>query len=206
MSDGRTWVVGDIHGCADALSRLLAEIALGPEDRLLSAGDLFHRGADPLGVLAQLLALDERFGMVLGNHEWAMQQRIGASGGSLADLRGDGDTALAPMAAADALRLLAFLDKRPAMLEGVRPDGQKWCLFHGAALPSCPLPPVPLLLETWQGPALVVFGHRQSLAGPHRNAQAEAVAWGLDTGCVYGGELTALCLEDLSTVVVPATA
>ena len=45
-----TWVVGDIHGCAEELAELVDAIALQPEDRFLSVGDLYHRGPDPLGV------------------------------------------------------------------------------------------------------------------------------------------------------------
>ena len=61
-----SWIVGDIHGCAEELALLLAELALGPGDRLVSCGDLFHRGPDPVGVM-DLLA-ECRGAFVLGNH------------------------------------------------------------------------------------------------------------------------------------------
>lgn len=217
---GLTWIVGDIHGCADALARLLATLSLRPQDRLLAAGDLFHRGPDPFGVLRQLQDLGEQFGMVMGNHEWALLRRIDANEGELGDLVGDNGAVMAPLTLEQAQDLVAFVRDRPYFLEGQRRDGQIWWLVHASVLPHqhpsemtpfelvrlsrCgPLPDAPTWHSQWDGPELVVFGHAQSLAGRKLNQQGQVVAWGLDTGCVYGKELTALCVEDLRTVAVP---
>jgi len=220
---GLSWIVGDIHGCADALARLLATLALRPQDRLLSAGDLFHRGPDPIAVLRLLQGLGDQFAMVMGNHEWALMQRVQQQKGSLENLQGDNGAELAPIRVDEAKELIAFLEHRPYFLEGQRPDGQPWYLVHASVLPGkhpstmtpCELvrlsrcknlPEKPTWHQQWKGPELVVFGHAQSLSGPKRNAKGAYVAWGLDTGCVYGKELTALCVEDLRTVSVPCQA
>jgi serine/threonine protein phosphatase 1 len=217
---GRTWVVGDIHGCAEALARLLGELDLRKKDRLLSAGDLFHRGPEPFGVYEQLEALGPRFGMVMGNHEWALLNRIDAADGSLDDLRGDNGAAMASLDDKEAMRIVRFLRDRPYAIEGERPDGQGWYLVHASVLPGkhpgemTPRQLVrlsrctgvagePTWLSRWRGPELVAFGHAQSMAGRHRRG-GKVVAWGLDTGAVYGRELTALCLEELVTVAVQA--
>ncbi|PLZ00997.1 metallophosphoesterase [Burkholderia sp. WAC0059] len=65
---GRDFVVGDLHGCVDALRYLLHEIRFDPvRDRLFSVGDLVDRGAQSEGALA---LLDRPwFYAVLGNHE-----------------------------------------------------------------------------------------------------------------------------------------
>jgi serine/threonine protein phosphatase 1 len=66
--DGRDFVVGDLHGCMDALRYLLRVIAFDPtRDRLFSVGDLVDRGEHS----EQALALLDKpwFYCVLGNHE-----------------------------------------------------------------------------------------------------------------------------------------
>ncbi|MDE1182084.1 metallophosphoesterase [Paraburkholderia sp.] len=68
---GRDFVVGDLHGCVDALRYLLREIRFDPvHDRLFSVGDLVDRGSQSQEALA---LLDKPwFYPVLGNHEDAL--------------------------------------------------------------------------------------------------------------------------------------
>jgi serine/threonine protein phosphatase 1 len=40
----RTLIVGDIHGCFDELIRLVDRADIGPEDLIVSVGDLVDRG------------------------------------------------------------------------------------------------------------------------------------------------------------------
>jgi serine/threonine protein phosphatase 1 len=65
---GRDFVVGDLHGCVDALRYLLREIGFDAAcDRLFSVGDLIDRGAQSEEALT---LLDKPwFFSVLGNHE-----------------------------------------------------------------------------------------------------------------------------------------
>jgi serine/threonine protein phosphatase 1 len=65
---GRDFVIGDLHGCLDALRFLLREIEFDPSrDRLFSVGDLVDRGSQSEEALA---LLDKPwFHAVLGNHE-----------------------------------------------------------------------------------------------------------------------------------------
>jgi calcineurin-like phosphoesterase family protein len=65
---GRDFVIGDLHGCVDALRYLLREIVFDPaRDRLFSVGDLVDRGMQSEAALA---LLDKPwFYAVLGNHE-----------------------------------------------------------------------------------------------------------------------------------------
>ncbi|WP_206002287.1 metallophosphoesterase [Paraburkholderia antibiotica] len=65
---GRDFVVGDLHGCVDALRYLLCQIAFDPtRDRLFSVGDLVDRGEQSEEALA--LLAKPWFFAVLGNHE-----------------------------------------------------------------------------------------------------------------------------------------
>lgn len=60
--------------------------------------------------------------------------------------------------------------------------------------------------EAWTGPESVVYGHfPQRLDRPKRDEPAPGVVClGIDTGCVYGGRLTALVLPAAEIVQVPS--
>ncbi len=69
----RTFVIGDIHGCAVTLRKLVTQI-LRPtrSDRIILLGDLIDRGPDSKGVLDFILEM-QQYGLtvhaVRGNHE-----------------------------------------------------------------------------------------------------------------------------------------
>jgi serine/threonine protein phosphatase 1 len=71
---GRTLAIGDIHGCATALQRLLEAIAPVADDRIIVLGDMIDRGPDSRDVLEQLLQLKRhcQVDCLLGNHEEMM--------------------------------------------------------------------------------------------------------------------------------------
>ena len=60
--------------------------------------------------------------------------------------------------------------------------------------------------EAWTGPDSVVYGHfPHDLGAPRRDEPRPGVACvGIDTGCVYGGALTALVLPAGEIVQVPS--
>lgn len=61
--------------------------------------------------------------------------------------------------------------------------------------------------EAWTGPESVVYGHfPQRLDLPKRDEPVPGVVClGIDTGCVYGGRLTAFILPGEEIVQVPST-
>ncbi len=67
----RILVIGDIHGCNNALQVLLATIQPGPDDLIITLGDYIDRGQDSFGVLETLIPLYERSILLplRGNHE-----------------------------------------------------------------------------------------------------------------------------------------
>jgi serine/threonine protein phosphatase 1 len=68
---GRDFVVGDLHGCVDALRYLLHEIGFdAARDRLFSVGDLIDRGSQ--SEEAMTLLDKPWFYAVMGNHEEAL--------------------------------------------------------------------------------------------------------------------------------------
>ena len=69
----RTIIIGDIHGCNQALRSILEKVQPGQEDWLVLLGDLFDRGLESWEVFqtVQQLAsnMGERFVLLRGNHE-----------------------------------------------------------------------------------------------------------------------------------------
>ena len=69
----KTIIIGDIHGCCDALNALLERVRPGAEDHLVLLGDLFDRGGQSFEVFRTVRELAEtygdRFTLLRGNHE-----------------------------------------------------------------------------------------------------------------------------------------
>lgn len=221
------WVIGDVHGCAEELALLLEKLELDSEDKVLFLGDLYQRGPDPFGVSQLILNLDH-FDLVLGNHERIMLDRVADWGAPVEDmtaedLAGDGGTPLDPFPHGQAGELIKPLRVGDYVHHGecLGPEGQKWLAVHAGVLPGktadewdpwtltrtrhvADLPGEPFWAELWKGPELIVFGHT-SFPKPYPRFQGETmVSLGLDTGCVYGGALTAWEAQSGRIVSVPA--
>jgi serine/threonine protein phosphatase 1 len=76
----RTFVIGDIHGCAATLRCLVEEKLLPmPDDRIYLLGDLIDRGPDSKGVLDFIFELREKglsVDSIRGNHEEMCLQAV----------------------------------------------------------------------------------------------------------------------------------
>jgi serine/threonine protein phosphatase 1 len=70
-SEGRTFAVGDIHGCFTALEVLLSGLALTGKDRLILLGDVIDRGPNTRSVVELLLDVSQscQLDLIMGNHE-----------------------------------------------------------------------------------------------------------------------------------------
>ncbi len=227
----RTIFVGDIQGCREELERLLALVRFDPAgDRLEPTGDLVNRGPDSLGTLRLLHSLGA--GGVLGNHDiHLLRVAAGKAQATKKDTLGallsapDRERLLAWLAArplartsADVLLIHAGLDptwRDPVgQLAGLDPLAQhrdadfatrvRYCTARGERPPR-DFPPPLFPFEPWfvhrranAGPT-VVFGHWARL-GLVRRPRLR----GLDTGCVWGGHLTAWIAEEDRIVQVPA--
>ena len=78
---GRLYAIGDVHGCAQTLDALLAQLdaegPLGPGDTVVFVGDYVDRGPDSPGVLDRMLSLEAAEGgaeyvFLRGNHDQMM--------------------------------------------------------------------------------------------------------------------------------------
>lgn len=70
----RSFAIGDIHGCRNALATLLDYVAPADDDTIVTLGDYVDRGPDSSGVIELLLELDRSCTLVplRGNHEIMM--------------------------------------------------------------------------------------------------------------------------------------
>ncbi|HWP65253.1 MAG TPA: metallophosphoesterase family protein [Candidatus Limnocylindria bacterium] len=212
---GRVLVVGDIHGCRRELDVLLGALATGAGDTLVFLGDYVDRGPDVRGVVERLVELAARPGprtvFLRGNHEDMMLGYLGRGGRyGEAFLVNGGDVTVrsygvrgrpSPERLESALPAehLAFLLSTTLMhVEG------DYVMVHAGVRPDRPLDaqrPHDLLWIRDEFIAhphdlgkTVVFGHT-----PRREVLADLpYKVGIDTGCVYGGMLTALELPSLT--------
>jgi hypothetical protein len=206
---GRTIVIGDIHGCFDELTDLLNLFELETDDRVVAVGDLIVKGEKNREVL-DLFIDDDRFSSVIGNHDRALRQYwrgksvplTKAQEATRAELEFNREHY------SEYLRSLPYmidlgshLVVHAGLRPGVPPDQQVASdlteLRTMGADPSR-REGIPWY-EVYQGEKIVLFGH-----WPHSQPRRGPCAIGLDTGCVYGGRLTAFVIESAQLLSVPA--
>ncbi|HKR66512.1 MAG TPA: metallophosphoesterase family protein [Thermoanaerobaculia bacterium] len=198
--------IGDIHGCFDELTELLARVAPGASDVVVSVGDIVTKG--PAAAKCLDLWRERGYLAVRGNNEIKVLERARPL------LR------LFIRENADVLRrkdLLRYIESWPLVIDF--PDAAVTAV-HGGFLPQMEITQqdveaeqeivshlrwirrknggwkaVPrqkrkkddvLWAEKWKGDRFVVYGHT-----PLRTPKFDKRALGLDTGCVYGGSLSA---------------
>jgi diadenosine tetraphosphatase ApaH/serine/threonine PP2A family protein phosphatase len=205
---GRTIVVGDIHGCYDELVELLEKLELRSDDRVVSVGDLIVKGEKNREVL-ELFISDNRFRAVLGNHDLKMLRHWKHEPVSLKKAH---EHALRELAEGRA-RYAEYLDSLPLMM-----DLGAHLVVHAGVRPGVPLTEQSVedltelrtlgadrtdregtpWYEVYEGEKIVLFGHWP--AAERRGPRAV----GLDTGCVYGYQLTAYIIETDEYISVKA--
>jgi len=221
----RTIIVGDVHGCRIELEALLDRVGFSTGDRLVFVGDLVARGPDSLGVLdvarrtgaivvrgnheqklldwklaqARALPTDATGKPLLGKMHRDLARALRPVDWTLletsplyVDLPEHGGRVVhagllpgLPIEEQPAESMLRIRTVRiaggpgiskPAKVGGTKVVKKSALVLWGAV---------------YAGPPQVVFGHN---AAP--GLQLHAWATGLDTGCVYGGRLTALVLGE----------
>ena len=209
----RFYVVGDIHGCLHELDALVGSLPLAAGDTLAFIGDYIDRGPDSHTVVEMLLELQRRRDIetifLRGNHEDMCLAYLGRHGrwgeawrlnGGVATLRSYGiPTQLAGREAAE-----RFPASHLEFFEALRLTfvGDRFLLVHAGIRPTRPLEaqePEDLLwireefiTSPHNLPHTIVFGHT-----PQRHVLLDPpYKIGIDTGCVYGGRLTAIELNE----------
>lgn len=206
---GRRIVIGDIHGCYDELIELLDKVKLSPADRVIAVGDLTVKGPKSREVVT-LFSHDSRFSSVVGNHDLALvrfwkgitSKLKPAQESTFAEFKNGGE------------HLLEYLSTLPAFI-----DLNSHVVVHAGLRPGIPLHQQSLgdmvelrtlgpdrtsregtpWYEVYADPKVALFGHWPAAQPRHAKS-----AIGLDTGCVYGVQLTAYIIEAGQFVTVQA--
>ncbi|MGZ5442948.1 MAG: metallophosphoesterase [Thermoanaerobaculia bacterium] len=201
---GRLIFIGDIHGCYDELVELLDRLAPSDCDAVVSVGDIVTKG--PAADRCLDLWRERGYLAVKGNNEIKLLSRA---------------RPLLRFFARDRVMrrrdLLRFIESWPVVIDF---PAVAITAVHGGFLPQMHVTaeevdrgrdeivelrwirrkngewkPIPkekkkrddvLWSEKWKGDRFVIYGHT-----PVREPKFDARALGLDTGCVYGGTLTA---------------
>jgi serine/threonine protein phosphatase 1 len=192
----RHWVIGDVHGCAEALEQLLLRLPTG--DRLIFCGDAINRGPSIAASMERIWGLVEsgRAVWLRGNHEQdlitALRTESWFSGRKLAGYdtyRQLGDQ-----------RCRQWLERLQHLPMAYWGDG--WVATHAGFSPLTWQPDLQVRLDFWQHYdgrfGEVVIGHTP---GPHVRRLRDIVM--VDTGACYGGELSAYCPETKAVLSVP---
>jgi diadenosine tetraphosphatase ApaH/serine/threonine PP2A family protein phosphatase len=219
--------LGDVHGCIDEFNEMLKKLSYNPkEDRLILLGDLIDRGPDSVAVVRK--ARNLHLECVMGNHEhkyikWFRSQ------GTRVDVY-DKKAFYANLSDQD----ITYIHDMPTSVEledviavhaGLKPgialsnqtkDDMMYLRYTDEDRRFISLKKINKLgkeatgakfwTEFWHGPKSVVYGHNvHSYENPLiEEVQPGVFCYGIDTGCCFGGRLTALIWETKEIVQVQA--
>jgi len=211
----RVIIYGDIHGCLDEFKQLRAQIKPAKKDIEITVGDFLNKGPHSLKTLRYLRHHD--IDSVMGNNEakivrlYKKYQKNGKS--YLKTLRDSDRKTLLEMQEEDIkyLKSLPYFLKFDSLtivhggimndmvLDKQMSDKEKKLLtqlrFYNKAREAIPYEDIEnrdkFWSEVYEGhEGFVVFGHH-----PFAEVKIEKYAIGIDTGCVYGGKLTAISFD-----------
>jgi protein phosphatase len=225
--------VGDVHGCADELVALLGELgyevaagrgtASHPDGRhAFFVGDLVDRGPDTPGVLRLVMGMvrDGTASCVPGNHENKLVRalrgrKVSVTHGlaeTLAQLDGEPESfrsevadfidGLVSHAVLDGGRCVVAHAGLPEHLHNRASGTVRGFALYGDTTGETDEYGLPVRYpwaEDYRGRATVVYGHTPVVEAEWVNGTIC-----IDTGCVFGGRLTALRYPERELVSVPA--
>jgi serine/threonine protein phosphatase 1 len=204
-SGTKFFAIGDIHGCYTALERLLGLLPISwGRDYLVFLGDYINRGPSPARVVEIILELKnaypEKVIALKGNHEKMFEDYLSGIDREIFILNGGEST---------------LLDYTKEGVFSMPPDHQEffkglyhffetpdYFFVHGGVNPEKPFSEQEEEDLLWirgkfhyapvKFKKTVIFGHT-----PFSEPFVREDRIGIDTGCVYGGKLTAVELPDL---------
>lgn len=215
LLDNDLLIVGDVHGCYDEMLEIIKLANDETKKPLVNifVGDMINKGPKSEEVLEYLLKAKHTY-CVRGNHEQKVLKEFFS-------YKNDGVIPSEPRtwvkklkpAYVDFMKSLPYtisiahlnlvivhaglLPGRPLTLQScnemINMRNLYWDddMFHGKVLKSTfRIDKGQAWADNWKGPEHVYFGHDAV-----RKLQTHEYATGLDTGCVYGGHLSAMLLK-----------
>jgi len=219
----RTCIIGDVHGCVDEFRQLYELFDPKPGDRVIQVGDLMDRGPDPVGCVR--FAISMGIEVTASNHDdkharWRKHRANNPGKKNPVNLKEKdiednlqlSDQEIQWMASAPLMiRALSNVVVVHAGLEPAYSLSQqgthvkivryvdskgKFVGYRGGNIFEQP-EGTRAWSEVWNGPESVVYGHHiHSFETPRMDRFDGGFCLGIDTGCVYGGRLTAAVFED----------
>ncbi|MBE0575291.1 MAG: serine/threonine protein phosphatase [Desulfuromonadales bacterium] len=195
-TQGRLLAVGDIHGCLDQLKSLMAQVAPKLADRVIFLGDYVDRGPDSAGVIDYLIEFKRIFPstcFLRGNHEQMFIDYLDGHdptaflvNGGLKTLKSYKKSGRWPIPSTHRTFLDALLDYY---------ETEDYIFVHAGLRPGIPLAEQDssdllwirrvFINSSYDWGKTVVYGHT-----PLEEPLLAETRLGLDTGCVYGRQLT----------------
>jgi serine/threonine protein phosphatase 1 len=195
-TQGRLLAVGDIHGCLDQLKTLMTQVAPKLADRVVFLGDYVDRGPDSAGVIDYLIEFNRIFPstcFLRGNHEQMFIDYLDGHdptsflvNGGLKTLNSYQSSGQWPIPSSHRTFIDALLDYY---------ETEDYIFVHAGLRPGIPLAEQDssdllwirrdFITSSYDWGKTVVYGHT-----PLEEPLLAETRLGLDTGCVYGRQLT----------------
>jgi len=207
-ANGKTFIVGDVHGCLDMLQRLMDQISWRPEvDRLIFLGDFIDRGSDSRGVVEYVLEISKRSEHVeclMGNHEKILLDFL--DGRDMNTFFVNGGLATLNSYRGETPKYGGFLipDEHLSFFRSLKLliELDDFYIVHAGFRPGVPIEKQTtedllwirdsFIFSNYYFGKRVIFGHT-----PFAQPLVMENKIGLDTGAVYGNRLTCLELPSL---------
>jgi diadenosine tetraphosphatase ApaH/serine/threonine PP2A family protein phosphatase len=223
-------VIGDVHGCIDELIELLAllghalpdGVSRPPSERVVVfVGDLCDRGPDTPAVfrLVQAMCDEQRAVCVRGNHDhklmrWLQGRKVSIAQGLELSIK-----QMEPMEEHERQGVMEFIDSMPThcivndnvviahagiedwMIDRDDTAVRAFTMFGttDGEVDEFGLPNRREWIHRHETEHRIVYGHTPVLSAEWFNNTID-----IDTGCVFGGSLTALRYPEMDLVSVPA--
>ena len=200
---GKSFIIGDLHGCREMLEKMLALIPWNHErDNLIFVGDYIDRGNDSKGVIDLLINLTGAYSNVqclLGNHESLFLEYLTGRDEINFLLNGG-------IATLDSYRVngkISIPDEHVAFIESLKTliELDDYYIVHAGLMPGIQIEEQTIKDKLWIRENFInseydfgkkiIFGHTPFLSPYLADNKI-----GLDTGAVFGNKLTCIELPD----------